>query len=39
VDASTLTEGDTLTREVRTERRATTVQLMGCTTPDQARPQ
>jgi hypothetical protein len=39
VDAATLAEGDTLTREVRTERRATTVQLVGCTTPDQLRPQ
>lgn len=39
VDAATLAEGDTLTREVRTERRATTVQLMGCTSPDQLRPQ
>jgi hypothetical protein len=39
VDAATLAGGGTLGREVRTERRATTVQLIGCTTPDQARPQ
>lgn len=25
-------------QEIRTERRATTVELVGCTTPDQARP-
>ena len=30
--------GTTLEREVRTERRATSVDLVGCTTPEQARP-
>jgi hypothetical protein len=31
-------EEQALRVEVRTERRATTVDLLGCTTPDQARP-
>jgi hypothetical protein len=38
VGRADLVEGSTLERSVRTERRATTVELLGCTTPDQLRP-
>jgi Domain of unknown function (DUF4307) len=38
VDAATLDGGSTLEQEIRTERRATSVELVGCTTPDQQRP-
>ena len=38
VDAADLADGATLTRTVRTERLATSVSLVGCTTPDQPRP-
>ena len=31
-------DGATYEQEVRTERRATSVELVGCTTPDQSRP-
>ena len=37
VRAADLADGATLEREVRTERRATTVQLLGCTAPGQTR--
>jgi Domain of unknown function (DUF4307) len=38
VDAAALDGGSTLEQEIRTERRATSVELVGCTTPDQERP-
>jgi hypothetical protein len=38
VDAAALEGGSTLEQEIRTERRATSVELVGCTTPDQQRP-
>jgi hypothetical protein len=38
VDAAALEDGSTLTQEIRTERRATSVELVGCTTRDQQRP-
>ena len=38
VDQAALADGSRLERVVRTERRATSVELMGCTTPDQRRP-
>ncbi|MFC6286111.1 DUF4307 domain-containing protein [Nocardioides sp. GCM10027113] len=38
VTSADVAGGPTLTREVRTERRATTVSLVGCTTPGQPRP-
>jgi Domain of unknown function (DUF4307) len=38
VTADDLANGDELEREIRTERRATTVEAIGCTTPDQPRP-
>jgi hypothetical protein len=38
VDAATLEGGSTLERVIRTDRRATSVELVGCTTPDQKRP-
>ena len=38
VEGSDLAGGGTLERSVRTERRATTVELLGCTTADQPRP-
>ena len=38
VDAATLEDGSTLERVIRTDRRATSVDLVGCTTADQKRP-
>jgi hypothetical protein len=38
VDAAALEGGSTLERVIRTDRRATSVELVGCTTPDQKRP-
>ena len=38
VTPSDLGSGTTLEREVRTERLATSVELLGCTTPGQSRP-
>jgi hypothetical protein len=38
VDAASLEGGSTLERVIRTDRRATSVELVGCTTPDQKRP-
>jgi hypothetical protein len=38
VDAGVLAGGTTVERTVRTERRATSVDLVGCTTADQQRP-
>ena len=38
VDAAALENGSRLDQEIRTERRATSVELVGCTTPDQQRP-
>ena len=38
VDAAALESGSRLEQEIRTERRATSVELVGCTTPDQQRP-
>jgi hypothetical protein len=38
VDAADVPGAGTLERSVRTERRATSVELLGCTTPDQPRP-
>jgi hypothetical protein len=38
VDEAALEQGSTLEQEIRTERRATSVELVGCTTPDQQRP-
>ncbi len=39
VSADDLGSRTTLEREVRTERRATSIELVGCTTPGQQRPQ
>jgi len=39
VTADDLGSGTTLEREVRTERLATSIELLGCTTPGQQRPQ
>ena len=38
VRAADLEDGTILEREIRTERRATSVEAVGCTTDDQARP-
>jgi len=38
VDAAVLDGGSEVVREIRTERRATSVARVGCTTPDQRRP-
>jgi hypothetical protein len=38
VRAGDLEDGTVLEREIRTERRATSVEAVGCTTPDQQRP-
>ena len=38
VTGSDLSGAGTVERSVRTERRATSVELLGCTTPDQSRP-
>jgi hypothetical protein len=38
VRASDLEDGNVLEREIRTERRATSVEAVGCTTADQQRP-
>jgi hypothetical protein len=38
VDAAALEAGSTIEKEIRTERRATSVERVGCTTPDQSRP-
>jgi len=38
VDGAMLADGSRLERVVRTDRRATSVDLVGCTTPDQQRP-
>jgi len=38
VDAATLEGGSTLERVIRTDRRATSIELVGCTTADQKRP-
>jgi hypothetical protein len=38
VDAGALAGGTPLERVIRTDRRATSVDLVGCTTPDQKRP-
>jgi hypothetical protein len=38
VDAATLEGGSALERVIRTDRRATSVDLVGCTTADQGRP-
>jgi hypothetical protein len=38
VDAATLDGSSEVTREIRTERRATSVDKVGCTTADQERP-
>ena len=38
VTSADLGPGTTIEREVRTERLATSVELLGCTTPDQQRP-
>ena len=38
VDRAALADGSTLEQTIRTERRATSVDLVGCTTPGQQRP-
>ncbi|MGH3361722.1 MAG: DUF4307 domain-containing protein [Nocardioides sp.] len=38
VTEADVADGTELTREIRTERRATSVESVGCTTPDQPRP-
>lgn len=38
VGTADVAEGTELTRVIRTERRATSVESVGCTTPDQPRP-
>ena len=38
VDAAALEDGSRLQEEIRTERRATSVELVGCTAPGQQRP-
>jgi len=38
VDTAALENGSRLDQEIRTERRATSVELVGCTTHDQQRP-
>lgn len=39
VTAADLASGSTVSREVRTERMATSIELVGCTAPGQSRPQ